>query len=157
MYDTMITIQRYVHIESNEVIISVGYLQGGEALLLDEVSPEYVIAYDPHPKIYERYKEHEEMFEWFEIRNVAVGGRDGRAFLKDRKTRSNLLEGSEGDIEVEVVSMTNVINDVYKRFGRINRLLINCEGAEIDIVKRTSMDTFRLCNFMFIQFHSFCC
>lgn len=151
----MIVIQDYVRVGKNEVIISVGYLQGGDIPLLDKTCPKYVIAYDPLPRVYEQYKEHEKKFKWFKGCDFGVGGISRDAFLKDRSTKSNLIEGNETDLKIKVVSISTVVTSIYERFGRIDKLLINCEGAEIEIIENTPMENFRLCKYIFVQFHPF--
>ena len=143
-----------------EVIISVGYFFGADIpILFEKCHPKYVVAYEPLLKVYFAYKRAGEPYKQFYPVQKAVGGSSGTAILAQASTRSTTtLTGTEkgkGRTEVEVVGINDVLRGVLKKYGKIDRLLLNCEGAEIDIISNVELSFLEKCENIFVQFHDF--
>ena len=154
-----VKIQR-IPFDDDDVIISVGFFLAGDIVrLFRHTKPLHVEAYEPRIKIYVKYIEAGGAFDAFVPIQRAVGRQSGTATFQERSTRSTICKTNDrsrkGNYEVDVVSMTSVLEAVYRTFGRIDKLLINCEGSEIAIIKGTPIAAFALCKYIFVQFHDF--
>lgn len=137
---------------NKEVIISVGFFLTSDLLLLKKCSPIYVEAYEPREKIFKAYM-NTAPGDSFHFIKAAVSGGYGEAILQEKSTKSTICSGSKNGTKVKTVSMTDIINRIHDTYGRIDRLLINCEGSELQIIDETPASCFGLCNYMFVQFH----
>ncbi len=150
----MITLRRHVNICDSEVIVSVGYFHGTDIPIISKTNPKYVLAYDPLPVVYKEYEKYSKEYEWFTGSDSAVGGHERYSYFDEWRTKSHLTTKEVGR-KVKVISMAGILSSVFERYGEIDKLLLNCEGSEIEIIKSTSIEIFCLCKFIFVQFHSF--
>jgi FkbM family methyltransferase len=152
----MTEIQR-VSFMPEEVIISVGFFLAIDLTqLFNEAVPEYCLAFEPLEKAYDAYCSavigHRDRF--FPYRK-AVSGAAGTAILQPASTRSTICakQTNSKGMRVEVLAMADIIRATLNSFGRVNKLLINCEGAEFSIIRETSSQLFGQCDQIFVQYH----
>ena len=148
----MIKIQD-IEFDNGEVIISVGFFLAPDFSLLKLSNPKYVENYEP---LYSAFVHHVKATKNIPaVQNIqkAVSNENGECFLLERGTKSSI--SLEDGKKVATVSMESVINNAYKKFGRIDKLLMNCEGSEIPIIDENPLKLFLRCDKIFIQFHNF--
>ncbi|HTY24720.1 MAG TPA: FkbM family methyltransferase [Desulfomonilaceae bacterium] len=89
----------------------------------------------------------------------AVGGRNGRARLREFSTRcASLLYEKEGDIlgsekDVEVLDLRSVLEKIGG--GSIDLMKVDIEGAEIEMFESASDADLRKCVQITVEFHDF--
>lgn len=135
----------------NEVILSIGYLRPRHMRAMLETSPVYIEAYEPRDDIYQSYLKFKS--EQFRPIHAAVMGKTGRVkvLLCSKKSKTRVIYDKKGG--TQCVALATILRRIHRKYGRIDRLLINCEGSEYDIIKDTSIKEFGLCKYISIQFH----
>lgn len=146
--------------DEGSVIVSVGFFLAKDFKELKKTRPKYIEVYEPLPRAFKLYEEAIKGFPAVHPFQKAVAGANGSAFLKGKSSRSTIMDmnkkvDSKYVHSVKVVSMSSILERVSNQFGGIDDLLLNCEGAEIDIIKRTHPLLFMECKRIFIQFHDF--
>ena len=143
----------------DEIIVSVGFFLAGDFDELRKVSPKYVEDYEPLESAYIKHLEKQESLPTLICYNEAVSSFNGNAYLEERSTKSTICSADPDALKiktlVKVISMKSILERVTDIFGQIDKLLINCEGSEIEIIKNTPMTLFRKCKYIFVQFHPF--
>jgi FkbM family methyltransferase len=154
----MSIINHKIKYELNEVIISVGYFKKQDIeLLYMLVPPKYVEAYDPLPEVYKKYEILSKIYPTLVVFNKAVSDCDKNVELSKRKYNSTIKVKNKNDntIKIKAVSFTDLINRVFDKHSVIDKVLFNCEGEEINIIKNTSIDIFKKCKYILVSFHDF--
>jgi hypothetical protein len=147
-----------------EVIISVGFFLAKDLKQLAMTHPVYVEDYEPLPR---KYQEHlvcigNNKFIHC-IKKAVCGSKDIKSgLLEVKSTKSFIRQDNQkseeilgNSVRVKMVSLESIIEKVYKKYHRIDKLLINCEGSEIEIINETPLHLFSHCKFLFVQFHDF--
>ena len=144
-----------------EIVISVGFFKTrGIEDLFAHCKPKYVEAYDPNMGVFQSYANiyHKYKGKFVPIPK-AIAGISKTAVLKGKSYNSTIE--SRPDVvlatqqQVHVIPFTDVIRQVHDAFGVIHRVVLNCEGSEIPIIQATDPSVFLLCQYLFIQFHTF--
>lgn len=144
-------------LEPGEVIVSIGYLTIKDLKNIYKFSPpSYIEAYEPRKDVYNQYLVFAENFSSFVPRLLAVAGDERLVALNERRHNTTIcLPKTKSSMMITTVSLSSVINSVYGIHGQIDKLLMNCEGAEIDIILKTPSEVFRLCKEIIVSFHKF--
>lgn len=147
-----------IEYERDEVIISVGYFKKQDIeLLYMLVPPKYVEAYDPLPEVFNHYEILSKIYPSLNVSNNAVSDCNKNVELSRRKYNSTIRVKKKTDniLKIKAVSFSDIINRVHNEFSNIDKVLFNCEGEEINIIKKTSIDIFKKCKYIFVSFHNF--
>ena len=138
----------------DEVIVSVGFFAAPEIkYLYKKTPPKYLEAYDPRPDVYTGYLKLR--VPNFEPILMGVLGEPREAYLNLKKASSTLCLPHKSKQPVETVSLTYVTNTIVKKYGIIDRLLMNCEGSEIDIIQKTPSKILGYYKYILVSFHLF--
>jgi hypothetical protein len=151
------SIDHAIKYETGEVILSVGYYQTQEIKdLYASCPPKYLEAYEPRDPVYTQYLSLCESCPGFRPVNKAVTG-DGRdVHLTVRRCSTSVcLPPSHGSKLIKSISLSEVAKAVYSEYGTVDKLLMNCEGSEVDIVLKTPSDVFSLIKTVVVSFHLF--
>ena len=143
----------------SEVIVSVGcFKTSGADELMKYCHPEYVEAYDPEQSVFLSYCSvfAHRKGKFLPIAK-AVSDKAGLAMLKGKSYNSTICPRSgvklPNQYPVVVVAFDDVVRNVHAAFGRVDRVVMNCEGAEVPIIVHAT--TLLLCRYFFVQFHTF--
>jgi len=137
------------------IVISIGAFSAQQVMDTLQVG-KTVIAYDPRPVMCKAYAEIQHPnFSWF---SLAVSGKSGRTTFFEHGGSSTIVSMTncpfqiDDRYEVDVISMASVL----KLFDDIEKLVMNCEGAEISIIMDTPLDLLSRCKRIEVEFHRFC-
>lgn len=149
---------KHAEFGDNEVIVSIGFFSAPLAeVLMVNCFPEYVEAYDPNDDVHKKYQGVAREHSKFVPVAKAISDKSGSAMLMGARHNSTIYAHPKARLRpqhmIEVVAFDDVIRSVFKRFGRVDRVVLNCEGAEIPIIRQA--ETLDLCKYVFVQFHTF--
>lgn len=140
-----------------EVIVSIGFYSIKDLEYLYKLyPPSYCEAYEPRQEIYNQYVIFSKKYSSFIPRAQAVAGDEKQVPLTTRRCNTTIvLPKTKATKMITTVSLKNVIQSMFNIHGGIDRLLMNCEGSEIDIIKKTPSDVLGLCRNILVSFHLF--
>jgi len=141
--------------QKKDVILSIGFFSAIEIeQLYKDKPPKYLEAYDPREDVFKQYNDIKPKCKNFIPYMNAVTGIERDAYLTPRKYNTSICFEKEKHSQIiKTISLTSTINRIYSEYSRLNKLLLNCEGSEIDIIQNTSSDILKLCNTIVVSFH----
>jgi hypothetical protein len=155
----MAIVNHKIKYERDEVLLSIGYFKKSDIELLYMLAPpKYAEIYDPLPEVYKLYKALSEKYPTLIAHDKAVSDCDKDVELIKRKFNSTILlkdKKKSNVLKIKAVSFTDIVNRLHKKYKVIDKVLINCEGEEINIIKNTSIDIFKKCKYILVSFHDF--
>lgn len=136
--------------DAMRVYLSIGKLAAAGIRRLLERTDFHIVSYEPTTHRYEEHKELE--CERFDVYKKAVWSRSGVLTLHN--TPSPTICKTSAEVESEEVP-TVCINDVLRQYDEIEVLNINCEGAEIEILRHAKSELLTRCKKIIVEFHVF--
>lgn len=146
-------------IETKPVIIDVGAHIGVFSLFLSTFDNEsQIYAFEPIPDTYTQLKKNIMINHLEDIINIypyALSGKSGLIDIyisnEDQNASIYHLDSDVNKIQVESFSLDDFINN--SQLSNIDIIKLNCEGAEIDILRNCSDSTWGIINRILISFH----
>lgn len=152
------SIDYHIKYELDDIILSIGYYTTPELKeLYAKTPPKYLQAHEPRPDIYEQYVKLSQTFNTLNPVMLAVTG-DGRdSFLTIKRQNTSICfdKPNKKKNNVKTVSLEYVIKDIINKYDYIDKLMMNCEGSEIDIIMNTPSEILKLCKKIVVSFHLF--
>ncbi len=117
-----------------------------------------IYAYEPEEKNFAALKQHvdDNKVEGVFAKNVAVAGKDGSLTLHVNADSHNhsILDGVEGEQKLQKVTAASLDKILSKKeFWDVVKM--DCEGAEYEIFKHTSPESFQKIGVLFLEYHEF--
>jgi len=148
-------------LNENSLVIDIGALYGIFTNVIIEKYNCFIEAYEPSKDNFKTLSEiNNKKLKCF---NKAVGGYNriqkfyiyGSGWHGGSNSLINHSKGSKRKIidsyNIEVISL----NDILKKHKDIDLLKIDCEGAEIEILKYTDLEQLKKCKQITVEFHQF--
>ena len=134
--------------------VSVGAFTADEALsLINDSTLLYV--FEPNPDARNLYIEKFAGYDNVNIRPEAISSKHMTSKFYLSGKASSLIPTKECDtIDVEVIPLVEVIDEIITNNSEAKKVLaMNCEGAEIDIIENTPMESLEVFDIISIEFH----
>ena len=149
-------------LKETSVIVDVGAHQGAFVALAATITHGDILAFEPEIQNFSLLKTFIEKNHLSNVKafNTAIGASKGQKtlYLAEKSTRHSLyskdvLSGKQikNGCTVEVVTL----DEVLKSLKSIDLLKLDCEGAEIEIIRNTSSDAYRKINAIIIEYHGY--
>ena len=153
----MSSIDDRIHYKSGEVILSIGYYSAKEIdNLFSTKPPEYLEAYEPRTDVFGQYMKLSRVYPAIHPVNKAVAGDERAVTLSGKRTGTTIcMPLDENRPVLTTVALKDVITNVVNEHGRIDKLMMNCEGSEIDIILKTPSEYLEQCRTIIVSFHRF--